>query len=83
MEAIHQQKLKTTILLDRDLLEEIDRYNPFSTRKEFLDQACRAYLIELRRRLIDEKLAEACKEAGEEDAALNEEWEGVTLERWK
>jgi Arc/MetJ family transcription regulator len=83
VEAINQRTLKTTIMLDRDLLDEIDRYNPFSTRKEFLNQACRAYLIELRRRLIDERLAEACKEAGEEDAAVNEEWEGITLEGWR
>jgi len=83
MDAIQQRKLKTTILLDRDLLKEIDSHNPFSTRKEFLDQACRAYLVELRRRYIDKKLAEACKEAYKEDVAANEEWEEVTLEGWK
>jgi hypothetical protein len=83
MEALHRRTLKTTIILDRELLEEIDRYNPFATRKEFLDQACRAYLWEVRRRSIDEKLAEACKEAGTEDMAVNEDGEVVALEGWK
>ena len=76
-------KVKTTMVLEKALLQEIDQYNPFPTRKEFVDQACKAYLQELRRRRIDEDLAKACSEAAVEDATLNEEWELVTLETWK
>ena len=47
--------VKTTVLLDRNLLEEMDQFNPFRTRKEFLDHACKLYLKELRRKSIDER----------------------------
>jgi metal-responsive CopG/Arc/MetJ family transcriptional regulator len=83
MESRYSPKVKTTVLFEKNLLEEIDQFNPFQTRKEFLDQACKTYLRELRRRLIDEKLAEACSEAAAEDSAVNEEWESITLEIWK
>jgi len=76
-------KVKTTVLFEKSLLEEIDEFNPFKTRKDFLDQACKIYLKELRRRVIDEKLAKACSEAEAEDRSVNEEWESVTLEGWK
>ena len=76
-------KVKTTVLFEKNLLEEIDQLNPFQTRKEFLDQACKMDLKELKRRLIDEQLAKACSEAGYEDTSVNEEWEPFTLESWK
>jgi len=76
-------KVKTTILLEKDLLKEIDEFNPFNTRKEFLDQACKTYIEELKRHLIDEQLAKACSEAGNEDSAVNEEWDLITLEGWE
>ena len=76
-------KVKTTVLFEKSLLEEIDEFNPFKTRKDFLDQACRIYLKELRRRVIDGKLAKACSEAEAEDLSVNEEWETIALEGWK
>ncbi len=76
-------KVKTTVLFEKSLLEEIDEFNPFKTRKDFLDRACKIYLKELRRRVIDEKLAKACSEAEAEDRSVNEEWESMTLEGWK
>ncbi|MBW2709194.1 MAG: hypothetical protein JRD04_07940 [Deltaproteobacteria bacterium] len=75
--------VKTTVLFERSLLEEIDAFNPFKTRKDFLDQACKRYLKELRRRVIDAKLAEACSEAESEDRSVNEEWGTIALEGWK
>jgi len=78
-----RQTVKTTVILEKNLLEEIDRHNPFPTRKEFLDRACKDYLQNLRRRLIDDELAVACSEAAHEDSAIDEEWEPVTLETWK
>jgi hypothetical protein len=76
-------KVKTTVLFEKSLLMEIDTFNPFKTRKDFLDQACKIYLKELRRRVIDDKLAKACTEAEAEDLSVNEEWETITLEGWK
>jgi len=76
-------KVKTTILFEKKLLEEIDHFNPFQTRKEFLDNACKTYLKEIRKDLINHKLAKACSEAGDEDGTVNEEWEPVSLEGWK
>ena len=76
-------KVKTTVLFEKSLLEEIDEFNPFKTRKAFLDQACKIYLKELRRRVIDEKLAKAGSEAEAEDRSVNEEWESIALEGWK
>ena len=35
----HSRKIKTTVLFEKALLDEIDQYNPFATRKDFLDQA--------------------------------------------
>ncbi|MCP4577429.1 MAG: hypothetical protein GY846_14230 [Deltaproteobacteria bacterium] len=77
---MRSSKIKTTVLFEKSLLEEIDEFNPFKTRKDFLDQACKIYLKELRRIAIDEKLAKACSEAESEDNAVNEEWESITLE---
>jgi len=80
---IKNTKVKTTILFEKNLLEEIDEFNPFQTRKEFLDQACKTYLKEIRRHLIDDQLAKACSEAGDEDGSVNEEWDPITLEGWE
>ncbi|MBW2103906.1 MAG: hypothetical protein JRH05_14850 [Deltaproteobacteria bacterium] len=74
---------KISIILEKELLEEIDRNNPFSTRKEFLDQACRAYLRELKRKFIDESLARACRQSAKEDVTLNNDWEEASLEDWR
>ena len=76
-------KVKTTVLFEKSLLEEIDEFNPFKTRKAFLDQACKIYIKELKRRVIDEKLAKACSDAEAEDLSVNEEWETTALESWK
>ncbi len=76
-------KVKTTVLFEKRLLEEIDEFNPLKTRKDFLDQACKIYLKELRRRIIDQKLAKACSESEVEDRSVNEEWEPIALEGWK
>ncbi len=76
-------KVKTTVLFEKNLLEEIDQFNPFQTRKEFLDQACKNYLKNIKRRVIDDQLAKACSQAGDEDLAVNEEWEPITMEVWK
>ena len=82
MKSLYSSKVKTTIQLERSLLEDIDQCNPFSTRKEFLHQACKAYLRELKRRQINDKLEAACAEAASEDTAVNEEWGYTTLEAW-
>jgi len=81
--SMNDTKIKTTVLLEKGLLEEIDRLNPFSTRKDFLNQACKAYLKQLRRRVIDEELAKACAESEAEDRFISEEWEPVVLEGWR
>jgi hypothetical protein len=75
--------VKTTVFFEKQLLYEIDQGNPFSTRKEFLVQACQHYLKELKRKRIDHDLAQACAEAEKEDLSVNEEWEPLTLEGWK
>jgi metal-responsive CopG/Arc/MetJ family transcriptional regulator len=80
---IDDRKVKTTILLEKSLLDEIDRLNPFNTRKDFLNQACKAYLKQLKRRSIDEALAKACAESAAEDLTISEEWEPAALENWK
>ena len=74
--------VKTTVILEQSLIEEIDGSNPFSTRTEFLARASREYLEKLKRRVVDQQLAEACAEAAEEDRLENDEWESVTLETW-
>ena len=81
--TIKNPKVKTTVLFERELIEEIDQLNPFHTRKEFLDKACKNYLKELRRKLIDEQLAKACSLSVDEDLSVNEEWEPITMEIWK
>ncbi len=80
---IYSRKIKTSVQLEKALLDEIDQYNPFATRKDFLVQACKAYLHELRRKVISDQLAAACAEAADEDSAVNDEWETITLEAWK
>ena len=74
--------VKTTVILDQSLIDEIDRINPFPTRTEFLASASKEYLEKLKRRAVNEQLAAACAEAADEDRQVNVEWEGVTLETW-
>ena len=74
--------VKTTVIFDQSLIDEIDRMNPFPTRKEFLARASKEYLEKLKRRAVDEELAAACAEAAEEDHLENDEWESVSLETW-
>jgi len=81
--SVRSPKVKTTVLFEKRLLEEIDEFNPFKTRKDFLDQACKIYLKELKRIAIDENLAKACSDAKAEDLSVNEEWETIALEDWK
>ena len=81
--SIRSPKVKTTVLFEKSLLEEIDELNPFKTRKDFLDRACKIYLKELKKIAIDEKLAKACSEAEAEDRSVNEEWEPIALEGWE
>ena len=76
-------KVKTTVLFEKNLIDEIDEINPFKTRKDFLDEACKCYMKQLRRKIIDEKLAKACSEAEAEDISVHEEWESVALEGWE
>jgi len=83
METNLNPNVKTTIILEKNLLEEIDKYNPFKTRKEFLNKACITYLQNLRKKIIDDELAKACAEAAAEDEGVDEEWEPITLEAWK
>ncbi|MDZ7699722.1 MAG: hypothetical protein U5R49_23265 [Deltaproteobacteria bacterium] len=80
---VDDRKVKTTVLLEKRLLDEIDELNPFNTRKDFLHQACKAYLKQMKRRSIDEQLARACSESAAEDFSINEEWEPIALENWK
>ncbi|MEW6187821.1 MAG: hypothetical protein AB1585_18990 [Thermodesulfobacteriota bacterium] len=83
MKKYEQPVIKTTVFFEKQLLYEIDQSNPFSTRKEFLVKACRHYLQGLKRKKIDQSLAQACAEAQKEDLTINEEWEPLTLEGWK
>lgn len=82
MKSRSRAVVKTTIILKQSLIDEIDRLNPFPTRKEFIAHASMEYLEKLKRKSLDEQLAKACAEAAEEDRKVNEEWEGITLETW-
>ena len=77
------EMVKTTTPIRKMLLEEIDQVNPFRTRREFFEEACRHYLQALNRKLVDQKLEEACRESADEDILENADWERTTLEAWK
>jgi hypothetical protein len=81
--SMKNTKVKTTVLFEKSLLKEIDKFNPFQTRKAFFSEACKLYLNWLRHKTIDDQLAKACAEAQAEDRAVNEEWEPITLEEWQ
>ena len=82
MKSHEYTSVKTTVIFDQNLIDEIDRLNPFPTRTEFLARASREYLEKLKRSATDQQLAAACAEAAEEDRLENDEWENVTLETW-
>jgi metal-responsive CopG/Arc/MetJ family transcriptional regulator len=82
MKTVARGVIKTTVIFDQSLLNEIDHVNPYSTRTEFLARASREYLDKLKRNATDQQLAAACAEAAEEDRLENQEWEKVTLETW-
>ncbi len=82
METYEKSVVKTTVFFEKQLLYEIDQGNPFSTRKEFLVRACQHYLTEIRRKRIDDDLAQACAKAEKEDLSVNQEWEPMILEGW-
>jgi metal-responsive CopG/Arc/MetJ family transcriptional regulator len=82
MKSLARGVIKTTVIFDQSLLDEIDRVNPYSTRTEFLARASKEYLEKLKRSATDQQLAAACFEAAEEDRIENGEWENITLETW-
>ena len=75
--------VKTTTPIHKMLLDEIDQVNPFRTRREFFEEACRHYLQELKRKLAYQQLEEACRESADEDILENADWEQTTLGDWK
>jgi metal-responsive CopG/Arc/MetJ family transcriptional regulator len=77
------QIVKTTTPIHKLLLDEIDHVNPFKTRREFFEEACRQYLREIKRKLVYQKLEEACRESTHEDLLDHADWDCVTLEGWK
>ncbi len=79
----NNEMVKTTTPIHKMLLEEIDQVNPFRTRREFFEEACRHYLQTLKRKLVYQQLEEACRESAEEDVSENADWERTTLEGWK
>ena len=79
----NNEMVKTTTPIHKMLLEEIDQVNPFKTRREFFEEACRHYIETLKRKLVYQQLEEACRESAEEDLLENADWEKTTLEGWK
>lgn len=83
MIARNHEMVKTTTPIHKVLLDEIDQANPFKTRREFFEEACRHYLQELKRKQVYQQLEEACRESAEEDILENADWEQITLKDWK
>lgn len=83
MIARNHEMVKTTTPIHKMLLEEIDQVNPFRTRREFFEVACRHYLQVLKRKLVDQQLEEACRDAADEDILENADWERAILRDWK
>ena len=79
MIARNHEMVKTTTPIHKILLEEIDQVNPFRTRREFFEEACRHYLQALKRKLVDQQLEEACRDAADEDILENSDWERAIL----
>jgi hypothetical protein len=82
MISLKNEIVKTTTPIQKMLLDEIDRINPFKTRREFFEEACRFYLEDLRRKSAYQQLEEACRESANEDLSDNTDWEDATLESW-
>ena len=83
MSPINPEIVKTTTPIQKILLDEIDQVNPFRTRREFFEKACRQYLQTLKREKAYKQLEEACRDSAGEDVLENNEWERTTLEAWK
>jgi hypothetical protein len=83
MVSQNNEVVKTTTPIHKILLDEIDHLNPFKSRREFFEEACRHYLAELKRQTIYRQLEEACRQAADEDLSENDLWEPATLENWK
>jgi metal-responsive CopG/Arc/MetJ family transcriptional regulator len=79
----NQKTVKTTTPIHKVLLDEIDQFNPFKTRREFFEAACRHYIQRLKKEMAYRQLEEACKESAEEDLQENANWERPTLETWQ
>ena len=79
----NHEMIKTTTVFHKSLVEEIEQSNPFKTRREFFEVACRRYLHELKKEWAYQQLEKACLESAAEDILVNSQWEGSTLENWK
>ena len=77
------EMVKTTTPIHKMLLDEIDQVNPFRTRREFFEEACRHYLQAIKRKLVYQQLEEACRESANEDLRENADWDQVVLDDWK
>ena len=79
----NHETVKITTPIQKILLDEIDQINPFKTRREFFEEACRHYLQALKRKLVYQQLEEACRESADKDILENADWERTTLEGWR
>lgn len=77
------ETVKITTPIHKPLLDEIDQVNPFKTRREFFEEACRHYLQARKRKMVYQQLEEACRESANEDLLENADWDQVSLENWK
>lgn len=71
---------RLNITLPEDLYEEL---KPIPNKSRFITDALRDLLEKERKKKLDKILIEGYKATKEEDRKLNEEWEKITLEKWR
>jgi len=77
---VNTQKLNFTV--PEDIAAELKTRIKKSKRSAFVAEAVREKLEYLKKTQLERELIEGYQVRFEEDKAINEEWEQITLEKW-
>jgi len=80
MVMVNTQKLNFTV--PEDIAAELKTRIKKSKRSAFVAEAVREKLEYLKKTQLERELIEGYQVRFEEDKAINEEWEQITLEKW-
>ena len=76
-------KAKISVTIDESVLERVDRLSEANSRSEIVERALKRWLVEGRRRQLEEETAAYYRARDEEEQLEDEEWARVSARHLK